>query len=142
MAPKVMVGQGRVWHLGHLPFALPSPGGGPLRLQHRPMGNTVEPVPHHVPGPHCPGLADEHEESSLKRILGILSVQPAAADSPDHRPVPLHQGGKGNIVPAFDKGTEEFPVGPRTRVRHLDGSLKVLHDSAGWVTRHLFPRTI
>src|SRR5207249_4128667 len=57
-------------------------------------------------------LAGQHQEGGLESVLGIMPMtQLAAADIPDHRPVPLYQLGKGGFVTAGGKAFEKLAVG-------------------------------
>jgi hypothetical protein len=56
-------------------------------------------------------LAGQHQEGRLKSVLDIMGLpQQAAANADDHRPMPLHQRGKGIFVLAGGVTPQEFPV--------------------------------
>jgi len=97
-------------------------------------GHAVEPVGDRLPR-HVRRLADEDEERGLKRILGVMVVEHAATDAPDHRGVPPNQSGKSTLVPASQEAGQEFPIGHPVPVRpdigqkvlERDSSLRILY---------------
>jgi hypothetical protein len=67
----------------------------PFGLKSRAMGNAMEPGPERILHPEGPRLAHQHEEGRLEGVTGIVIVaQDGPASTPDHRPVPRHQGGE------------------------------------------------
>src|ERR1700756_337151 len=57
---------------------------------------------HHPPRRDRGGFACQHQEG----VLGVVVAEQAAADGPDHRPVPPHQRGEGGLVAVADKGAQ------------------------------------
>ncbi len=68
-----------------------------------------EPVGDHLGAGDRGGLAGEHEESGLKRVLGVVWVaESAPADSPDHRAVTHNEGLERRLVLAGGEASEEL----------------------------------
>ena len=58
-------------------------------------GDAMEPGPERIPHPERSRLAHQHEKGRLEGVAGIVIVaQDGPACTPDHRPVPRHQGGE------------------------------------------------
>ena len=75
-------------------------------------------------------LADEDEEGGLEGVLGVVVVaEDAAADAPDHRAVPPHQGFQGRWLSAADEALQQLPIG-QVRPFRQQGAAKVLDDLA------------
>ena len=86
-------------HVGQRPFP-----AAPAREQHpclarRAQGDAVEPVGQEIAAIDGVGLANEHEERRLERILrGVYVGQHPAADAQYHRPMPLQQQGERRFL--------------------------------------------
>jgi len=75
------------------------------------VGHAVEPVADHLPRSDRRRPADEDEEGGLEGVLGVLVAgEYAAADPPDHRGVPSHEGFQSRPVPAADEALQQFPI--------------------------------
>jgi len=139
-----------VWHLRHLHFPRPPPGGGPPSLERRLVGDPVQPVPHRLPAGDGRRLADEDDEGGLEGVLGVVVAQLAAADAPHHRGVPVDEGGQGGLVAPIDVTTEQLAVAKPHAVSHhranvLDHARRHAPPSASYLPHeaqliHDFPR--
>jgi hypothetical protein len=75
------------------------------------VGNTKQPVAHLGPAANGLGLADQNEESGLKRVLGIrLVAKDAAAYSENHPTMAPHQRLKGGFITAGNVALEQITV--------------------------------
>ena len=64
----------------------------------------MQPAGNHRPGSYRSGLASQDEKRGLEGIFRILMVgEDAAADSPDQRPVPVHERREGRVVALLDE---------------------------------------
>jgi hypothetical protein len=73
----------------------------------------------------------------LKSVLGVVRVEQAAADTPNHRAVPPHEGGEGGFVPMLDEAPEQLAIGQPGPVSQKDGPAKVFDDLAHGTRRHV-----
>jgi len=89
-------------------------------------GHAVEPVGDGL-SRYVRRFAEEDEKGRLKRILRVLVIEKAAANTPYHGGVPLHQNGKDNLVPVFQEAGQEFTIGHPASVWLADGP-QVLDD--------------
>ena len=72
-----------------------------LRLASRVVRHPVQPAGHPAPVAQRPGLADEHEERRLERVVCVRLVpEYPATDAEHHGPVPADQGRERGLVPA------------------------------------------
>jgi hypothetical protein len=82
--------------------------GLPTRFGSRPAGeaksNAIKPTAYRLSLANGGGLAEQDQEGGLKSVIdvGFLPEQ-AAANTANHRPMPLDQSGEGQRVLAFEK---------------------------------------
>ncbi len=92
----------------------------------------MEPGPQGVAHPERPGLADQHQERGLEGILGMMRIaEDGQADAPDHRAMPLHQRGEGQLGHLVRIGREplqELPVGQFPDRPHVVENAKLPQD--------------
>ncbi len=100
--------------LGHLRHLLLS---GPPPASHRPgphgclVRHGIQPVGDHLPTGDRRGLAGEHEERGLERVLGIVGVaEDASADTPDHGAVTHDEGLERRLVAVGGEPLEELAI--------------------------------
>ena len=123
--------EGWFGHGRHLLLPRPPPGGRRSRLQRRLVGHAVEPVGDHLPRHDGSRLADEDEEGGLEGVLGVVvAVEDPAADAPDHRAVPLHQGGERRFLAAAEVALQQLPIGQARPLVHEGWPLRRV-----WMTR-------
>jgi hypothetical protein len=125
---------GRFGHVHHLRLTPPPLRRSRPQSHRRLPGHAVEPVGDGL-SRHVRCLADEDEKRGLKRILGVVVVQEAAADAPHHPGVLPHQSGKGVLVPASHEAAQEFAIGQTAATRPEIGQ-KVLDDPVQRAGRH------
>jgi transposase len=76
-----------------------------------------KPPGHRRPVPNVPGLAGQHQEGSLKDVVGVgAPPQHAPAGVQHHRPVPPKKRGEGRFLPEKDEPPQQVAVG-RVRQR-------------------------
>ena len=100
------------------------------------MSDPIQPVRHHFSRQNGRCLADKDEESGLKSVFGVVVSEKAAAHLPNHRTMPLDEGGEGCLVSLLDEAAEELPIGQPRPVWQQSGSAKVLDDLAHGACRH------
>src|SRR5581483_111523 len=99
--PEILFHHGWFGHHQHLLLSRSPSGGGPASLPRRLVGHPVKPVGDSLPRHNQSRLADEDEERSLKSILGVVMIEQAAANAPDHGAMLLDKCSEGGFVPAF-----------------------------------------
>ncbi len=75
------------------------------------IGHAVQPgaQPMHIA--QSPGLADQDQEGRLERIVNVVGIgEPAAADSQDHRAVPLDECLQRRYVAVGNEPIQELTV--------------------------------
>jgi hypothetical protein len=92
-----------------------------------------------LPRPYRGGLAGQDEEGGLEGVLGVVVAEQAAADAPDHRPVPFDKCGEGGRVPLLQETPQELPVGQAGAVLEERGPAQALTDLARLVHAHVMP---
>ena len=101
-------------HLGRPPFMGRSSGSGGPGAHGGAVGHLMQPGAQRVLHPERPGFADQDQEGRLERILGLMLVTQYRPASLEHdRPVPLDQGGKGELgrLAAAREPLQELAVG-------------------------------
>jgi hypothetical protein len=74
----------------------------------------------------------------LKRILGVVVVaEDPAANAPNHRPMPSHEGCKSRLVTAADVVIQQLPIGLSGAI--AQNPAKVMDDSAQLSGHHVPP---
>jgi hypothetical protein len=75
------------------------------------IGNLVEPAAQTFLVANGASPARQHQEGGLEGVLGVLLVaKDAAAQTQDHGPVPLNQGGKGRLIAVTSEALEQLAV--------------------------------
>ena len=71
----------------------------------------MEPAAEQVAAAERVGLADEHEERGLERVVDVVGVaEQGPADGEDHRAVPGDDRLEGRAVAACDEAVEELAL--------------------------------
>jgi hypothetical protein len=101
-------------HLGPPLFVDPPLDRGGLATPAHPESDPVEPTADGIGIADRAGLAPQHEECRLERVLGIVRVaEDLSADPEHHRSMALHQGREGRSSLSFvgaQAPLEELPV--------------------------------
>ncbi|MCI0464220.1 MAG: hypothetical protein L0Z62_45380 [Gemmataceae bacterium] len=116
--------------------ALAAEGVGP-RLERDVIGDRVQPTADGRVPVEGTRPAQQDEKSGLEGVLdgvGILQQPPAHAQ--DHRPVPLHQSGKGRLLVSRQEAVQELAVSQFLGVRHAGQPVDVAQDSAELPVAH------
>ena len=115
-------------------------GGGAAGADRDPAAHAVEPAAQRVVDADRRGLADEDEEGGLEGVGGGVGVvEGAAADAPDHRAVPLNQGGERRLGRAIAAGREplqQLAVGETAGRPEAEERLDVAGHGGGFVPGH------
>jgi hypothetical protein len=112
-----------------------------------PMGDSIEPAAERAIEAHRPRLAHQDQKSGLKGVLGLVGVAKyAAADSPYHRAVAIHERLKRQLrgscgVNGFDalvrEALEELAVGESCRGSLGKDGPKVPQRGGGFSVSHV-----
>jgi hypothetical protein len=140
VTPEVLPHHPGFGHLHHLPLPHPPPGGQRLRLEGRVGGDPVQPVGQQRARRDGSGLAGQDEEGGLERILGVVVVaEGTAADAPDQRAVPAHEGREGGFIAVSHETLQQVFIGHASPVPQQRGCAQVLDDPAHPAGRHAHP---
>src|SRR5262249_55080586 len=138
VTPKAWFYCGWFRHVHYLPFPLLPSGGGRSRIQRRLVSHAIKPVSDHLPWLNGRCFANEDEEGGLERILSVMvAVEDTAADTPNHRAMPPHQGYKRPFVTAADVVLEQLPIVQPRRIPPKHSPANMLDDLARLASRHL-----
>ncbi len=92
-------------------LAIPTPRRLVLRPAGDPARDRVEPASEKVAAAEGLGLADEHEERGLERVVDVVGVaEHGPADRKDHGAVPGDDRLEGRAVAAGDEAVEELAL--------------------------------
>jgi hypothetical protein len=96
----------------------------------------MKPVRKQLLGPERCHFVEEDKKGGLKSVLGILLVgESPAADAPDHRRMPPHEGLERRAIPAADEALQQLAVGPFLSFPQQLGSAHLLQEldyGVGW----------
>jgi hypothetical protein len=102
-----------------LTLKFPLTSGPRAQVACQAVGHAGEPASDGLPPAPRAGLARQHEKGCLENVLGKLAVsQQPPANTKHEGAVPLHQNGKGRLVPLGGKAFQQRAIGLFTGGRH------------------------
>jgi hypothetical protein len=139
ITPAILLDYGRFGHLRHLHFSGPSLANPCPCIQCRLVSHSVKPVADHFPRHYGTCLSDKDEEGGVEGILGVMMIEEATTDAPDHRAVPLHESFQSRSFSTAHETLQQLPVRSFHHILRKHRLAKIVDGSIHGTYRHTIP---